>query len=84
MSFEPDWSVHPGETLREILETSGITQAGLAREMGVSQKHMNFVVQGKSRITVQFAVRLERALGAPTADFWMNLQTQHDLHEARS
>lgn len=82
--FSPDWSVHPGETLREILETSGIMQATLAREMGVSQKHLNFVVQGKAAITAQFAVRLERALGVPSAEFWMKLQSDFDLHGARA
>lgn len=83
-SWSPDWRVHPGETLREILQTSGITQRTLALEMGVTQKHLNFVIQGKASVTAQFAVRLERTLGAPTADFWMNLQTQYDLHKARS
>ena len=73
----------PGETLREILETSGITQRTLALEMGVTQKHLNFVVQGKASITAQFAVRLERALGVPSAEFWMGLQTNFDLHRAR-
>lgn len=55
-------------------------QSTLAREMGVSQKHLNFVIQGKAAITAQFAIRLERTLGEPTARFWMNLQTNYDLH----
>jgi addiction module HigA family antidote len=78
------WRVHPGVTLREILESSGITQRTVALEMGVTQKHLNFVVQGKAAITAQFAVRLERALGVPTAEFWMSLQTNYDLRKARN
>jgi addiction module HigA family antidote len=80
--FRPDWTVHPGETLRETLAERGMTQAALAAKLGVSPATVSHIVTGYRGIGIQTALRLEKALGI-NARFWMNLQAGYDLHCAR-
>ena len=79
---ERDWSVHPGETLQELIDERAWTQSWLARETGYTHKHINRVCRGAASITAPLAVRLERTTGV-RAEFWMNLQIGHDIWLAR-
>jgi addiction module HigA family antidote len=81
--MRPDWCVHPGEILQEVLDEIKMSQSYLAFATGYSQKHINQIVKGHVAITATVAVRLERELGEPSAEFWMGLQTNYDLHVAR-
>jgi HTH-type transcriptional regulator / antitoxin HigA len=81
--FQPDWRVHPGETLAEALDERGITQTYLAWATGYSLKHVNRVIKGHHPINATMAVRLEDVLGAPSAEFWLRYQMAYDLHAAR-
>jgi addiction module HigA family antidote len=75
---------HPGEVLlREFLNPLGRTQAQLARELGIPAQRVNALVNGKRGITSETAGLLAKAFGT-TAEFWMNLQTAHDLAQTRS
>lgn len=80
--WEPDWSCSPGDTLRELIEMRGWTQAHLAREIGWSLKHVNRVVQGKETISVDFALALE-SLNFATAEFWMRREGDYRVALAR-
>ena len=72
-----DLLVHPGETIKEILDERIMSQEELAIRTGYSAKHISEVVRGKKDISSEFANRLEYALGIP-AHFWMNLQGNYD------
>jgi HTH-type transcriptional regulator/antitoxin HigA len=74
--FNPDYAVEPGETLAEVLEERGMTQAELARRTGLSTKHINQVIKGAASITAETALKLERVTLIP-ARFWTNLETQY-------
>lgn len=71
-------AVHPGEFLQEELDARGLSQAGLAREIGRPVQAINEVCRGKKAITARLALELEKALGI-SADMWMNLQSQYEL-----
>lgn len=76
-------NIHPGEILlEEFLTPLGISQNRLARAMGISPRRINEIVQGQRAITADTALRLARALGT-SEQFWMGLQTDYDLEEAR-
>ena len=76
-------NIHPGEVLlEEFLKPLGISQNRLARAMGISPRRINEIVQGQRAITADTALRLARALGT-SEQFWMGLQTDYDLEEAR-
>ena len=72
-----DLLVHPGKTIKEVLEDKKMSQEELAIRTEYSSKHISEVVRGKKDISSEFANRLEYALCIP-ASFWMNLQNNYD------
>ena len=80
--FEPDYVSPPGETLLEAIETLGMTQAELAERTGRPRKTINEIIKGRSSITPETAIQLERALGVPSS-FWNNRQCRYDEFQAR-
>ena len=82
-SWRPEWTSPPGDTLRELIEMRGWTQAHLAREIGWSLKHVNRVVQGHETISVDFAMALE-SLDFGSAEFWMRREGDYRVGVARA
>ncbi|MBF0475371.1 MAG: HigA family addiction module antidote protein [Deltaproteobacteria bacterium] len=64
------------------LEAYCITQAELATRTGLTKKTINEIVRGKSPITPDTALKLERTLGRP-AHFWSNLERQYQEDKMR-
>jgi addiction module HigA family antidote len=76
-------NVHPGEVLLgEFLVPMGISQNRLARDIGVPPRRINEIVHGNRAITADTALRLARYFGT-SEGFWMGLQADYDLEEAR-
>jgi addiction module HigA family antidote len=74
--FEPNWVSPPGDTIVDLLEERGWSQAELARRSRFTRKHVNDLVSGRASITPDSAMRLESVLGA-TAEFWLNREAQY-------
>ena len=72
-----DLIIHPGETIKEILEDKGMSQEELAIRTGYSAKHVSEVINGKKDISSKFANALEYVFNIPT-EFWLNLQGNYD------
>ena len=71
--------VHPGEILRdEFLTPLNISQYRLAKDLNVSARRINEIVQGKRGITADTALRLARYFGS-SEHLWLNLQIRYDL-----
>jgi len=81
-SFQPDYVIPPGETLKETLETIGMSQTDLAERTGRPKKTINEIIMGKTAITPETALQLERVLGVP-ASFWNNLERNYQERLAR-
>ena len=76
-------STHPGEILqKEFLEPLSVTQAAFAKHIGVPFQRINEIVKGKRGITAETAWLFSKALGT-SAEFWMGLQSAHDLTKHR-
>jgi antitoxin HigA-1 len=73
---------HPGRLVRENIEAYGLTVTGAARALGVTRQALNNVVNGRSGISAEMAVRLAAAFGSD-ADFWLRLQANYDLARVR-
>lgn len=72
----------PGEILRkEFLEPLAMTQQQLADHIGCDVKVINRIVNGRSSLTAEMALKLG-ATFRTTADFWLNAQRAVDLHRA--
>ncbi|MCE5273254.1 helix-turn-helix domain-containing protein [bacterium] len=74
--FEPDYAVAPGETLREVIESLGMTQKDLATRTGLTVQSINRIFKGDQPITHETANSLELVTGVP-ARFWNNLEAQY-------
>jgi len=76
-------ATHPGQILlSEFLEPSRLTQSALARSLRIPLNRVNELVRGKRGITPESALLLSEYF-RNSAEFWMNLQTAHDLSRAR-
>ncbi len=74
---------HPGEMVREeCLVPLGMTVTDGARVLGVTRQTLNNLVNERSGISSEMAIRLEKAFGT-SADLWVRLQTAYDLAQAR-
>jgi len=72
----------PGEILREeFLKPLAMTQAELAQHLGCDVKVVNRIVNGRSAITADMAIRLGAAFRM-TPEFWLNAQQAVDIYEA--
>ena len=78
----PDYASPPGATLAETLEARNMTQAELAERTGRPLKTINEIVKGKSAITADTAVQLERVLAVP-AKMWLQLEADYQETLAR-
>lgn len=74
--------VLPGEILlREFLEPLHLTQADFAKRIGVTAARLSEIIHGKRPVTMDTALRLERALGFK-AESWLRMQLTVDIFDA--
>jgi addiction module HigA family antidote len=71
-------AIHPGTFLQEALAEMGVSQAELARQIGVSAMRISHVVKGQRPVTAELALLFGRAFGQ-SPEYWLNLQTGYDL-----
>jgi antitoxin HigA-1 len=75
--------VHPGQILRaDFLRPMGISVYELAKAIRVQRSRLNDIVLGRRGISSDTALRLARYFGT-TPEFWIHLQSQHDLDVAK-
>ena len=73
---------HPGLSIRyDCLEPLGLSVTKAAAHLGVSRKHLSDVVNGRSGISPEMAIRLDKAFGGG-ARAWHQLQAAYDLAQA--
>jgi len=73
---------HPGEVIRELcLEPLGITVTAAAKALGVSRKALSELLNGKTGISPEMALRLSIAFDT-TPESWLTQQMQYDLWQA--
>lgn len=73
----------PGTVLQgRIVGRLGISQAALAKALGVSRFTVNQVLGGRRAVTAEMALRLGHVLDT-SPELWLKLQAQVDLFEAR-
>ena len=74
---------HPGGIVKsECLEPLGLSVTKAARGLGVSRQALSELVNEKSAVSVEMAIRLSKAFGS-SPETWLGMQTAYDLWEAR-
>jgi addiction module HigA family antidote len=76
LSYEPDYAVAPGETLKETIESLNMTQKELATRTGLTEQTIIRIFKGEQPITYETANKLELVTGVP-ARFWNNLESNY-------
>ena len=74
--------IHPGEHLREELETLQMSAAELSRHLGVPTNRVTGILKGQRSITGDTALRLAHFFGT-APEFWLNLQSLYEVRLAQ-
>lgn len=82
-NITPFSPTHPGELLKEEIEFRKLSQRKLASQMGVSHIELNEILNSKRSVNVEFALRIEAALGIG-ADMLVDMQSRYNLQTART
>ncbi len=70
---------HPGRIVRqECIVPLGITVTEAARALGVTRQALNNLVNLKSGISPEMAIRLSKAFGS-SPEVWLGMQMAYDL-----
>jgi addiction module HigA family antidote len=77
MIFNP---AHPGEVLRDYLGEMSVGDA--ASRLGITRAHLSRILNGHAGITAEMSLRLSAALRT-SPDFWLKMQANYDLWQAR-
>lgn len=76
-------NITPGEVLREeFMVPLGLSARALALDIGVPPNRVTEILNAELAVSFETAILLSRRFGT-TPEFWMNLQTGHDLEVAR-
>jgi antitoxin HigA-1 len=74
---------HPGRIVKSAcLEPLGLSVTEGARVLDVSRQTLTKIVNGKSGISPEMAIRLSKAFGS-TPETWLRMQLAYDLAQAR-
>jgi len=70
---------HPGHSIKDAcLDPLDLSVTEGAKLLGVTRHTLSRVINGKSGISPEMAVRLEK-VGWSNADHWLSLQTAYEL-----
>jgi antitoxin HigA-1 len=76
-------SVHPGRIVKhDCLEALDLSVTAAAKVLGVTRQTLNNIVNEKTGISPEMAIRLSKAFGS-TPESWLQMQVNYDLAEAR-
>ncbi|MFC0180149.1 MULTISPECIES: HigA family addiction module antitoxin [Thorsellia] len=76
---------HPGEILRDLLIAPlNLTISDVADHLDISRKTLSKILNGRSSITPEMAMRLELAFVRPSAEHWLRLQNAYDISILRT
>ena len=81
-NLEPHYLTHPGEVIKDELESRGISQRRLAAEIGVPASQLNEVLNAKRQLSAEMALLIEQALGLDAAPL-LSLQMKYNLLSAK-
>lgn len=73
--------MHPGTAVRQhCLEKNNLSVTDAARVLGVDRQTLSNLLNARSGISAEMAVRLEKAFGTPARE-WLVLQLEYELAE---
>lgn len=80
--FQPDWASAPGETIADALRERGVPPSVFAGNVGCEAEQFNELLHGRTELSLETALLLERHLGGSRA-FWLNREAHYRADLAR-
>ena len=72
---------HPGEVLRDYIGEMDVTS--LAQRLKVARTTLSRILNGHAGISAAMAIRLAQVLPNTSPEFWLRMQMNYDLWQAR-
>ena len=73
----------PGDVLREkLLDGLQLSQADLARALGISCPRLNMILKGRCQISAEVALRIERVFDI-SPHYWLRIRNEFELYVER-
>jgi len=74
--------VHPGRIIRHSVDASGLSITEAAAHLGVTRQTLSRVINGKTCLSPEMAVRVSKAFGS-TPEHWLRMQMAYDMAQMR-
>lgn len=78
----PCQTTHPGKLIRDEIESRGLTQDKVAKEMSLAPNVLNEIIKGKRNVTPAISLKLEKVFYID-AEYWMRLQIRFEIDSLR-
>lgn len=73
---------HPGLVVKRVLiDGTQLSISDAAKALGIGRVTLSKIINGKSGISSEMAVRLSKALDT-SSEMWINMQSMYDLWQA--
>ena len=76
-----DEVVHPGVAWRQAIEERKLRQKDICVDLGLSEKHLSQILNGKALPSVDLVVKMADYMGLPVRTMW-NIQARYVLDSA--
>lgn len=74
--------VHPGQIIAHSIEATGLSITDAAAHLGVTRQTLSRVINGKTNVSPEMAVRVSKAFGS-TPEHWLRMQMAYDMAQMR-
>jgi addiction module HigA family antidote len=75
--------IHPGRIVKhDCIDALGLTIGKAAAILGVARPTLSRVINGRSAVTAEMAIRLSKAFGS-RPEAWLKMQLAYDLARAK-
>ena len=77
IEYKGTMAFHPGYYIKEIVDTSGLTQEDFAKRLDTTPKNLSLLIRGEQNLSIDIAMKLSRMVGT-SVNYWLNLQNAYD------
>ncbi len=74
--------VHPGKIIKHSLDLLDLNITDAAKRLGVTRQTLSRVINGKTAVSPEMAIRVSKALGS-TPEHWLRMQMAYDMVQIR-
>ncbi len=76
--YQPPIAIHPGKTIKEVLDMLGMSQSELSIRSDLTEKTISEILNGKNPVTPETALKFQRVLGISEVGL-LNMQASYDM-----